>query len=90
AVRKAKLSEAFRFHDLRHTFASWHIMSGTGPKAVQELMRHKSFKSTERYLHLTKQHLQDAADNIDFGELPTAAAPKVKKCAQPDPTYPAP
>ncbi|MFH1984060.1 MAG: site-specific integrase, partial [Pseudomonadota bacterium] len=46
AVRKAKLSEAFRFHDLRHTFASWHIMSGTGPKAVQELMRHKSFKST--------------------------------------------
>jgi len=38
----------FRFHDLRHCFGSWLAMSGTAPKAMMELMGHKTASMTMR------------------------------------------
>ncbi len=59
ACRRAGI-EAFRFHDIRHTFASQLVMNGINLKAVQELLGHADIKMTMRYSHLSQAHLQDA------------------------------
>jgi integrase len=47
-----------RWHDLRHTWASWHIQSGTPPHVLQELGAWKSPAMVKRYGHLTVDHLR--------------------------------
>lgn len=51
-----------RWHDLRHTWASWHIQAGTPPHVLQELGGWKSFIMVKRYAHLTVEHLRAYAD----------------------------
>jgi integrase len=46
----------FRFHDLRHTFASNLLLSGTSLKDVKEMIGHKDIAMTDRYSHLTLAH----------------------------------
>ncbi len=55
----------FRFHDLRHTFASQLVMNGCNIRTVQQLMGHKDIKMTMRYSHLSKAHLQEAVGKLD-------------------------
>lgn len=64
ACRRAGI-EDFRFHDLRHTFASQLIMNGASIKAVQELLGHASLAMTMRYSHLSKGHLRDAVNLLN-------------------------
>ena len=59
AVDEAGLDD-FRFHDLRHCFASSLVMRGASLKAVQELLGHKNISQTMRYSHLSSQHKIDA------------------------------
>lgn len=47
-----------RWHDLRHTWASWHIQAGTPPHILQELGGWKSAEMVKRYGHLTVEHLR--------------------------------
>jgi integrase len=55
----------FRFHDLRHTWASWHVMNGTSLQELMELGGWKSFEMVLRYTHLAPEHLAEAASRIE-------------------------
>jgi integrase len=49
--------EEFRFHDLRHTFASWYMMKGGDLYELAKILGHSNIKMTERYAKLAKQHI---------------------------------
>jgi integrase len=49
--------EGFRFHDLRHTFASWYMMNGGDLYELAKILGHANIKMTERYAKLAKQHI---------------------------------
>jgi integrase len=54
----------FRFHDLRHTWASWHAMAGTPLSVLQELGGWHSPQMVQKYAHLSPEHLAEAAERI--------------------------
>lgn len=64
ALIKAGITN-FRFHDLRHTFASHLVMNGVDLKTTQEFLGHKDFTMTLRYSHLSPQHKRDAIKVMD-------------------------
>ena len=64
AVEKADIRN-FRFHDLRHTFASHLVMSGVDLMTVKELLDHASVTMTMRYSHLAPDHRMRAIKTLD-------------------------
>jgi len=56
--------ENFRFHDIRHTFSSWHIQQGTPLQALQELCGWESIEMVRRYAHFSAEHLAVYADRL--------------------------
>ncbi|OIP96463.1 MAG: hypothetical protein AUK56_02070 [Thiomicrospira sp. CG2_30_44_34] len=50
--------EDFRWHDLRHTWATWHVHRGTPLEVLQELGGWSDYKMVKRYAHFTHQHLK--------------------------------
>jgi integrase len=67
SLKKAKIKEHFRFHDLRHTFASHFMMNGGNIYDLQKIMGHTSLEMTQRYAHLAPEHLVKAANVVSFG-----------------------
>jgi integrase len=53
------------FHTLRHSFASWHAMSGTDLHILKELLGHHNISMTMRYSHLQPATLRGATENIE-------------------------
>ena len=47
----------FRFHDLRHTFASWYMMKGGDLYELARILGHANIKMTERYAKLSRGHI---------------------------------
>lgn len=62
-VRVARVKD-FRWHDLRHTFASRLVMAGVDIRTVAELMGHKTLAMTMRYAHLAPAHQRAAIERI--------------------------
>jgi integrase len=56
--------ENFRWHDLRHAWASWHIQAGTPINALQELGGWESADMVRRYAHLAPDHLAEFAERL--------------------------
>jgi len=55
ALKEARI-EDFRFHDLRHTAASYLAMSGATLAEIAEVLGHKTLAMVKRYSHLSEQH----------------------------------
>ena len=56
ALMKAGIRD-FRWHDLRHTWASWHIQRGTPLQVLKELGGWETIEMVQRYAHLSADHL---------------------------------
>jgi integrase len=57
----------FRFHDLRHTAASWLRMRGADIHTVAQLLGHKDLRMAARYEHLSPAFLAEAVSRLDEG-----------------------
>lgn len=60
-IKRAGITD-FRFHDLRHTFASHLVMAGYDLLTVSRLMWHKCIRMTQRYAHLSPDHMKRAVE----------------------------
>ena len=56
--------EGFRWHDLRHTWATWHVQQGTPLYVLQELGGWAGPEMVQRYAHLSAEHLKVYADQL--------------------------
>ncbi|TAN51299.1 MAG: site-specific integrase [Methylococcaceae bacterium] len=66
ALKRAGI-EDFRWHDLRHTWASWHAQRGTPLHVLQELGGWESVEMVRRYAHLSGDHLAEYATSMTGG-----------------------
>ncbi len=55
AVKKAELQD-FKFHDLRHSAASYLAMNGASLAEIAEVLGHKTLQMVKRYAHLSEGH----------------------------------
>ncbi|MBN3033089.1 MAG: tyrosine-type recombinase/integrase [Candidatus Saganbacteria bacterium] len=54
------------FHTLRHTYASHLVNKGVPLLTIKDLLGHTDIKTTTIYAHLSNEHLQNAAKQIDY------------------------
>jgi site-specific recombinase XerD len=55
----------FRFHDLRHTFASHYMMKGGQLYSLSNILGHKDLKMTQRYAKLSLEYMDSQRDRMD-------------------------
>lgn len=56
----------FRFHDLRHTWASWHVQNGTPLMTLKELGGWEKLEMVNKYAHLSTEHLSRFSGIVTF------------------------
>lgn len=75
ALKRAEIAEGFRWHDLRHTWATWHVMNGTPLEVLMKLGGWKSIAMVLKYAHLSQSHLLHHASNIRLPQITSISAP---------------
>lgn len=65
ALKRAGIDD-FRWHDLRHTFATWHREAGTPTYELQRLGGWRTQSMVDRYAHISPDGLQAAASRLDY------------------------
>ena len=64
ALRNADIND-FRFHDLRHTAASYLAMNGATLAEIAEVLGHKTLQMVKRYAHLSDQHVAGVVERMN-------------------------
>ncbi|MEI2635429.1 MAG: site-specific integrase [Methylotenera sp.] len=54
----------FRWHDLRHTWASWHVQNGTPLAVLKELGGWADYDMVQKYAHLSSDHLAEYVERV--------------------------
>jgi site-specific recombinase XerD len=65
ALRETGIEPPFRLYDLRHTYGTRAIEAGIDVFSVAKLMGHADLDTTQRYVHLSKGHLEEAQKKIE-------------------------
>jgi integrase len=65
ALKASGIEPRFRIYDLRHTYGTRAIEAGMNPLTLAKLMGHADLKTTQRYVHLSKQHLGEAQKRME-------------------------
>ena len=64
AISKAGIDD-FRFHDLRHSAASYLAMNGASNRDLMEILGHRTLQMTSRYSHLSNSHVSSVVGNMN-------------------------
>lgn len=78
ALTAARIAD-FRFHDLRHTFASRFRRSGGDLFALQRALGHSDLASTRRYSHVEMEDVREAMERMESRNSPEATVREVRK-----------
>lgn len=63
AIKRTGLTD-FTFHDLRHTWASWHVQRGTPLMALKEMGGWETLEMVKKYAHLSGEHLSKYSEQV--------------------------
>jgi integrase len=74
ALQKSKIRPTFTLYDCRHTYGTRAIEGGIDPLTLMRLMGHANLATTNRYVHLSQDHLADAQERIETYRLQKAFA----------------
>jgi integrase len=64
AAKDAANIDDFRWHDLRHTFATWLGQSGSSLSVIKDLLGHSSIAVTQKYRHVASSEMRDALQRV--------------------------
>jgi integrase len=64
ALEQANISD-FRFHDLRHSAASYLAMNGASLNEIADVLGHKTIQMSKRYAHLSEAHTQGVVERMN-------------------------
>lgn len=76
-LKEAQLDD-FRFHDLRHSCASYLAMTGATTTEIAEVLGHKTLQMVKRYAHLTESHISKLLEKMNDRFLPDNPAMKAE------------
>jgi integrase len=84
ALKVADIEE-FRFHDLRHTTASYLAMDGASLLSISKVLGHQTTKMTERYSHLATSHIDEVVRSMNEKKFGVQPAPNAAESQSSEP-----
>lgn len=81
AIGRAGIAQGFTFHDLRHTWASWHVMAGTPLEVLRQLGGWADMTMVLRYAHLAPGYVAGYVGNVSLTKTTTACIKETLKPA---------